>query len=196
MCGKERGGAQLSSVPAEWASIWADLDAPDHSRLEEIMDSRLSASSVGTVKAAVKYWIPFCNERGWNPIIQTNERDRGSKLACFVMHLMDDTALVYSSIADYVWGVRTWQKFQKQADPIFGVMQWDDFMAAVKVLTWVPHEPRKALPLDTIRSILEKVRSRMENSAPLTQLELRCGGRVKWSVLTYGAWLLYAYLTT
>ena len=158
--GKERLNAQVFSVPADWASIWTDLGAADHSRLDEILDSRLSQSSLRTVKSAVnQWWFPLCNQRGWNPILQTNSRERGSRLACFVMHLMDDTSLVYSSIADYVWGVRTWQKMQRQADPIFGIMGWDDFMASVKVMTWVPHEPRKALSVGIIKKILVRVKS-------------------------------------
>merc|ERR1712185_862977 len=37
-------------------------------------------------------------------------------------------------------------KLQHQADPVFGIMNWHDFMTGVRVLTHVPHEPRRAIP--------------------------------------------------
>ena len=82
---------------------------------------------------------------------------RGSYLAVFVMVLLDDTALVYSSIASCMWGLRVWLSLQHQADPIMGVMGWADFMAAVRVLSWGPAEPRRAVPLEYLRAALESV---------------------------------------
>ena len=69
--------------------------------------------------------------------------------------MVDQTELVFSSIEQYVWGVRTWVKLKHQADPVYGIMGWDDFMSSVKVLTWVPSEPRKATPLHLIEAILD-----------------------------------------
>lgn len=68
--------------------------------------------------------------------------------------MVDDTDLVFKSIEGYVWGVRTWMKHQRQLDPIMGVVGWEDFMSSVKVLTWVPHVPRKATPTEVIERIL------------------------------------------
>eukprot|EP00966_Prymnesium_polylepis_P023372 538061-Prymnesium_polylepis.1 len=69
-------------------------------------------------------------------------------MAAFVTDMLDDTSLVYSSIEGYVWGVREWHKLQFELDPIRGVAGWDEFMAAIKVLSWVPAEPRKETPID------------------------------------------------
>eukprot|EP00966_Prymnesium_polylepis_P217989 5044653-Prymnesium_polylepis.1 len=69
--------------------------------------------------------------------------------------MVEDSELVCSTIEGYVWGVRTWMKFQRQADPAAGVMGFDDWLSAVKVVTWVPHEPRKATPMAVIRAIVE-----------------------------------------
>ena len=59
---------------------------------------------------------------GWSPVIHTDDPLRGGKLAAFVLYLLDKTDLVWGSIANYVWGVRTWLTLQYQADPIQGVM--------------------------------------------------------------------------
>ena len=71
------------------------------------------------------------------------------------MDMTDDTALSYDSIQSYVWGVRAWHKMQYYADPVRGVLGWDDFMDSVKVLTWMPHEPRKAADIQVIERIID-----------------------------------------
>ena len=75
----------------------------------------------------------------------------------FVLHMLTDTELVWGSIQTYVWGVRTWMQSQHQADPAMGVRSWDNFMDGVKVLTWVPAEPRRRCPVDVVGRILEAV---------------------------------------
>eukprot|EP00966_Prymnesium_polylepis_P327716 7383561-Prymnesium_polylepis.1 len=45
-------------------------------------------------------------------------------------------------------------KHQRQADPVAGVMGFDDWLSAVKVVTRVPHEPRKATALSVVTAIL------------------------------------------
>ena len=67
---------------------------------------------------------------------------------------MSDTALVWASIENYIWAWREWTVLQRQADPIMGIMNWDRFLAAVRVLTAVPAEPRLALPLADLVRIL------------------------------------------
>ena len=119
-------------------------------RVDVIMDNRLAASSMRTVQTALKYWEELRREEGWSPLIYTDELERGAKLVSFVLRMLDDTELVFSSIQSYVWGLRWHMKLQRQADPVMGVLGWPDFMSAVKVLSWVPHEPRRALPLALI----------------------------------------------
>ena len=83
--------------------------------------------------------------------------DRGSRLVSFILTLVDDTDLKYTSIEAYVWGVRTWTKLQHEPDPIMGVEHWTDFMSSIKVLTWVAGEPRLRFPVDLVRQILVAV---------------------------------------
>ena len=91
--------------------------------------------------------------RGFAHVLATGDRHRGAKLVAFVMHMSMDTELVWGSIQTYVWGVRVWMQSQHQADPVMGVSGWDSFMDGVKVLTWVPAEPRRRCP----RSVVEKI---------------------------------------
>ena len=46
---------------------------------------------------------------------------------------------------------------QRQADPVMGVMTWDRFFDAVRVLTIVPSEPRRRLPLADFVKIMESL---------------------------------------
>ena len=48
------------------------------------------------------------DEFEWDYIIPSDDPERGGKLAAFVLHLMDDTSLVYTSIQNYVWGWWWW----------------------------------------------------------------------------------------
>ena len=50
-----------------------------------------------------------------------------------------------------------WMKLQRQLDPIYGVVEWADFMDSVMVLAHVPVEPRKPVPLEWIRGALDLV---------------------------------------
>jgi hypothetical protein len=65
--------------------------------------------------------------------------------------MVHETELVYASISNYVWALRTWMRFQRQLDPIYGIVEWSDFMGGVEVLTFVPAEPRKEVPGEWIR---------------------------------------------
>jgi hypothetical protein len=143
-----------SLVPYSRASLFAGLPPRMETRLEQLLDNRLSSSSWRTIQAGLKRWKEIAREEGWTMVIPTDDPDRGGKLVAFVLRMVDQTELVFSSIEQYVWGVRTWMKLQHQADPVYGVMGWDDFMSSVKVLTWVPVEPRKATPLEVIEAIL------------------------------------------
>ena len=78
----------------------------------------------------------------------------GAKLVALLNYLVTDTDLVWASIESYVWGMRTWMKLQHQADPAYGVEHWDMLQDACMVLTHVPAEPRKELPLEVLQAIL------------------------------------------
>ena len=98
-----------------------------------MLDSRLAASSMRTVTSAFAKWCPLCDTYGWERVIATDDPERGGKLVTFVLSLLDDTDLVADSISGYVWGLRWFMKLQFQADPVFGVMNWHDFMTGVRV---------------------------------------------------------------
>ena len=70
------------------------------------------------------------------------------------------TTLAYGSIENYVWGVRVWMQSQMVVDPIMGVLFWPNFMQAIKVLTWVPGEPRRAVPHAVVEAIIDMVEAR------------------------------------
>jgi hypothetical protein len=74
-----------------------------------------------------------------------------------VVSMMDDTALVFSSISSYVWCIRTWHRLQHQADPVMGVMDWTSFFTGIAVYTAVPAEPREEVPLEVVRQILGRL---------------------------------------
>ena len=126
-------------------------------QVETVLDNRLASSSWRKVQAAVKIWRAVADVRGWPHIIATDDPDRGGKLVTFVLHMLTDTDLVWGSIQTYVWGVRTWVQSQHQADPVMGVRSWDIFMDGVKVLAWVPAEPRRRCPVDVVDRILDAV---------------------------------------
>ena len=72
-------------------------------------------------------------------------------------YMVDETELAGSSILNYVWGLRTYMKHNRQLDPAFGVSEWDDWCHAVSVVAWVQGEPRRMVPLSLIRDSLRKV---------------------------------------
>ena len=76
-------------------------------------------------------------------------------MVTWVLDMVYDSALTFKSIESYVWGARVWQTLQHQADPVYGLMQWDSFMDSVKVITWSPTEPRRQTPLQVVEAILD-----------------------------------------
>ena len=146
--------ASMSYSPA---SLYAGLPLDLVPQVETVLDNRLASSSWRKVQAAVKIWRAVADVRGWPHIIATDDPDRGGKLVTFVLHMLTDTDLVWGSVQTYVWGVRTWVQSQHQADPVMGVRSWDIFMDGVKVLAWVPAEPRRRCPVDVVDRILDAV---------------------------------------
>ena len=154
---KDGYSAQVASVPYERAYLWEGLPDVWTDRLDEIMDNRLSAKSMSTVGTAWRKWLLVCDAYGWDAILYTDDKTRAGKMVCFVLHLLEDTELVADSISTYVWGLRWAMKLRHQADPVMGVMLWQDFMTGVRVLSHVPSEPRRALPMELLIAMGEAV---------------------------------------
>jgi len=146
-----------SSVSNVRSSIFNGLPADLTETVETLLDNRLSSSSWRTVKSGMRIWKAVAVERDWPHIIVTDDPERGGKLTALVCSMLTDTDLVWGSIEAYTWGVRQYMIVQHQADPALGVMSWDTFMASVKVVAWVPGEPRKMVPISVISSILDDV---------------------------------------
>ena len=146
-----------SSVAYQPVSIFEALDPVTQASVDRLMDNRLAPRSMAVVDSAMSHWSRFCERQGWERLIHSGSTDRGSKLAAFVVYLVEDTELGFKSIENYVWGVRAWQKLQRQHDPIYGVVEWPDFMQAAAVRTWVASEPRRAIPLQMIAEMLALV---------------------------------------
>ena len=143
------------TVPYTRASIFTGLPTAEiASQLDGVIDQRLSASSMRSASSALVHWDVVRRRHGWPRIIESDDLARGGKLATFVLYMAHETELVAASISNYVWGLRSWLKLQRQIDPIYGVVEWDDFMQAVTVLTWVPSEPRRMVPLSLIADSL------------------------------------------
>ena len=95
---------------------------------------------------------------GWERVIATGDLQRGAKLCTFAMHLMAHKPFYpASTIGNYVWALCAFMEQELQADPRENVIGWSFFMTAVKVLTFVPYEPRTRLPTAAIRLALSKV---------------------------------------
>lgn len=134
-------------LPSDEAADWVG----------EVMSERLGSSSHRSINSALAHWDRARAPFGWHRLIVSDDPERGGKMAVFVQHMAEDTDLVGGSIANYVWAFRSWLKFQRQLDPIYGVVDWEEFMQAVMVRTWVPSEPRKEVPLSLIREALRRV---------------------------------------
>ena len=174
--GPQRAQQNLAlSVPYRRASIYVGLPNEGVADLvDEVMDTRLGASAHRSIQAALAHWDTVRARYGWPRVILSDDGERGGKLATFVLHMAEDTNLVGASISNYVWAFRSWLKFQRQLDPIYGVVDWEDFMQGVAVRTWVPAEPRKKVELWWIRDALRRVdrRSFVEVQAAVVMLVL------------------------
>ena len=145
-------------MPYSRASIFVGLPSSEVlADLDEVMDARLSHSSLGSVSAALRLWDIVIARHGWGRIIMSDDPTRGGKLATWVRYMIYETDLVADSISNYVWALRSWMKYQRQLDPVFGISEWDDLMAATHVVAWVQGEPRKRVPLELVRDSLRRV---------------------------------------
>jgi len=150
--------SQVASVQYPRASLYDGLPLDLLEATDELMSNRLAPSSMATVNIAFeRYWTPLADEHGWPVILETDDPERGGKMAAFVLRLLGDTKLVADSIQSYVWGLRWKMKLEHQADPVLGVMHWQEFMRSVRVKSHVPHEPRRTVPLRLILAILASI---------------------------------------
>ena len=154
------------------SSIYAGLPDEVVPQVEQIMDNRLATSSWQKLTTALKSWRAFAALHGWETIIRTDDPNRGGKLAAWVTSLIALTTLVYASISKYVWGLCTWMQLQHQADPRVGVPEWRTFMAAAKVLTFVPAKPHDRCPVERLELILHDLDSSKFEDVQLATLLL------------------------
>ena len=156
---RDQAAANLKlAVQYSRASVFIGLpDEAVDKWVGEVMSERLQASSHRSINAALAKWDEARQAPGWARLVESDDPERGGKLATFVMHMAEDTNLVGASIANYVWAFRAWLKFQRQLDPVYGIVDWEEFMQAVMVRTWVPAEPRKEVELWLIRDALQHV---------------------------------------
>ena len=136
------------------SSIFDGLPADVLPQVERMMDNRLSSSSWQKINTALRSWREFAASRGWPTVIETDDPLRGGKLAAWVTSLVALTTLVYASISKYVWGLCTWMTLQHQADPRVAVPEWRTFMAATKVLTFVPAKPHDRWTVENLEKVL------------------------------------------
>lgn len=149
----DRYSSQVASVPYPRASMYCGLPDVLAPVLDGIVAQRLAPSSMSTVEGAARKWRLVADYYGWPEIIQTDDEERGGKLATFVLHMLENTDLVADSIGTYVWGLCKHMVLNRQADPSLGVMGWHDFMVGMRVLAHVPHEPRRAIPVQLLTSV-------------------------------------------
>ena len=160
-CVPEGAGMPVSRIQASLQypqrSVFDGLPAELQAPLDMVLDNRLAPSSMRTVNAGLRIWTEVATMHGWNRVITSSDPAAGGKMAAFVLHMLQDTELVWSSIQSYVWGLRTWNMLQHQTDPIMGLHDWENFMKGVKVLTWVAAEPRRRTPIEVLGRILDAV---------------------------------------
>ena len=147
--------SQRDSVQYPRCSIFDGLPIDHVQRVEDMLDNRLAPTSMSKVMTSLHKWDEYCESRGWPTLMETGFSSRGGRLASWVTSMVDDTDLVYSSISTYLWGVCTWHTLQHVADPTLGVDDWREFMQSVAVLTSVPSEPRRPIPIEVTRSMLQ-----------------------------------------
>ena len=147
-----------SSVHLDPVSIFANLPNNEvASQIDEILDSRLKASSLGNVSAALAHWDMVWPKHGWPRIIASKDPHRGSKMAAYIAYMVNETDVHANTIGNYVWALRAWMKYQRQYDPILGVVEWDDLMQGMHVVAWMSSEPRRRVPVELIRDALRLI---------------------------------------
>ena len=98
--------AHAASIQYDQTDLFTGLGPASASRVDSLLDNFLSSSSMKTVNSALTHWDVVRERCTWPRVMVTGDKTRGAKLVEFVLYLMDDTSLVYSSISNYVWGLR------------------------------------------------------------------------------------------
>lgn len=151
-------GSSVTTFPYSRASVFVGLPTEGiASRVNEVLDERLSASSQASVNAALGHWRVLTSRHRWPEVIASDDPSRGGKLAAFALYLLDEAKLAGTSISNYLWALRSYMKFCRQLDPAYGVAEWDDFTMAVLVAGWVQSEPHRAVPIALLRRAINAV---------------------------------------
>ena len=163
VCGAARGGSHArgvgvaATVAYVRTSVYTGLPVELASQVDELLDNRLSTSSMRSVTAALSHWDVVRARHGWGRILRSDLPERGGRMMTFLLYLLYDTTLAADSISNYVWAFRAWHKLQRQVDPIGGIAEWEDVMSSVAVVAWVVSEPRKRVPIELIYSALRRI---------------------------------------
>lgn len=89
------------TVPYTRASVYVGLPSQELvDGIEDLMGTRLSGSSHGSISAALGHWNVVCARHRWGQVIASDDPSRGAKLATFVLYMVNETDLVASSIAN------------------------------------------------------------------------------------------------
>ena len=72
--------AQAVSVPYSRSMLFDGLPTELVPRLQDVLDVRLSASSMRSVNSALKHWRVVAERYDWPALIETDDRVRGAKL--------------------------------------------------------------------------------------------------------------------
>ena len=78
-------------------------------------------------------------------------------MAAFCLYMADELQIASASISNYVWALRSYMKFNRQIDPVYGVIEWDDWMSGIQVVAWRASEPRRIVPIALLRKAIDIV---------------------------------------
>ena len=126
---------------------------------QQLLDNRLRPSSQATIKTALtKWWRPFCDrwERA-SYYVDSGDPHRGGIMASFILHMVDDGTIKYSTITGYLWAVVDAHISHGYASPLSNVRDWSQFMHAVEVEIHVPTKGRTMFPWLLFVRMLAKV---------------------------------------
>lgn len=152
-----RGGGVAATVSYARTSVYTGLPEALAAQVDGLLDNRLAPSSMRSISAALSHWDVVRGRHGWPRVIRTDLPARGGRLMAFLLYLIYETELVADSISNYVWAFRSWNKLQRQLDPVFGIAEWDDIMMSMAVVAWKASEPRRQVPLELVFESLRHV---------------------------------------
>ena len=151
------GGGVSSTLSYSRTSVFTGLPEGLAQQVDELLDNRLSASSLRSMNAVLTHWDLVRDRFGWERVLRSDSVERGCRLVTLLLYFIHETDLVADSISNYFWALRAWNKLQRQLDPVYGVAEWDDLMASTAVVAWVASEPRRRVPIELIADALGNV---------------------------------------